>query len=156
MVKRPMKKSTIVLASLFFLTVGIVIGGDLFNKSQPRPISSSDSSKSPLSQRALAEMLASAGIQKVRGLLPSVIFETDKTIAIKNPRPEARVDYLIFPKKDLRNIGQISEEDAPYLSDAYLVAKYIIDKDHLLRYRMYTNGPGYQKVAYLHFHLISK
>jgi histidine triad (HIT) family protein len=101
-------------------------------------------------------MLASAGIQKVRGQIPSVIFETDKTIAINNPRPEARVDYLIFPKKDLRTIGDISEEDAPYLSDVYLVAKYIIDKEHLLRYRMYTNGPGYTKVAYLHFHLISK
>jgi hypothetical protein len=151
-----MKKSTIVLISLFFLTVGLVIGGGLFNKSQLQPITPLESSKSPLSHKALAGMLASAGIQEAPRLIPSVVFETDKTIAIKSPRPEARVDYLIFPKKDLRTIGDISETDAPYLSDVYLVAKYIIDKEHLLRYRMYTNGPGYTKVAYLHFHLISK
>jgi len=155
-----MKKSSILLVSLLSLVVGIMIGimigGDLFDKPRSQPILSLESSNSPLSLKAIAEMLAAAGIKKAPGYIPSVIFETDKTIVIKNPRPESRVDHLILPKKDLRNIGAISEDDAPYLSDAYLVAKYIIDKEHLLQYRMYTNGPGYEKVPYFHFHLTGK
>jgi hypothetical protein len=144
------------LASLFFLLVGIVIGGYLFNESQPRSFLSLNRCQNCLSPEDLAGLLASVGIQKLPGLIPLVVLETDKTIVIKNPLPEARVDYIIIPKKDIKNIGQISEEDAPYLLDAYVVARDIIEKEKLSKYRIYTNGPGFQDVTYLHFHLISK
>jgi hypothetical protein len=151
-----MSKSKIILASLFFLLVGIVIGGYLFNESQPRSFLSLNRCQNCLSPEDLAGLLASVGIQKLPGLIPLVVLETDKTIVIKNPLPEARVDYIIIPKKDIKNIGQISEEDAPYLLDAYVVARDIIEKEKLSKYRIYTNGPGFQDVTYLHFHLISK
>jgi diadenosine tetraphosphate (Ap4A) HIT family hydrolase len=62
--------------------------------------------------------------------------------------------YLIVPKKDIKNIGEISEADTPYLIDAIFVARYIIEEKKLYHYRLLTNGPGFQDVAYLHFHLI--
>ena len=167
-----MSKSKIILASLFFLLVGIVIGGYLFNQSQPRSFLSLNRCQDCLSPKDLAGLLASVGIQKLPSLIPFVVLETDKTIVIKNPLPEARgsspfspvkarrpditLDYIIIPKKDIKDIGQISKEDAPYLLDAYIVARDIIEKEKLSNYRIYTNGPGFQDVTYLHFHLTGK
>jgi len=104
----------------------------------------------------LAGLLASVGVRKTPGLIPFVVLETDKTIVLKNPFGRERVHYLIIPKKDIKNIGEISKEDEPYLIDAHAVARALIEKEKLYRYRLYTNGPGVQHVAYLHFHLIER
>ena len=70
--------------------------------------------------------------------------------------PSSRgVHYVIIPKKDLKDVADLSETDAPYLTDAYLVARRLIERDRLRNYRLYTNGPGIQDATYLHFHLIS-
>jgi len=138
-----------------FLLIGIVIGGYLFAKSQPRSFLSLAQNKTHLSKKELAGLLASAGIQQIPALIPSVVYETDKTIVISSPLPEARLDYVIFPKKDLKDIGEITKDDSEYLLDAYLAARHIIEEKKLSRYRFYTNGPGFQKITYLHFHLLA-
>ena len=109
-----------------------------------------------MAPKDLAGLLASAGIQKLPGMIPFTVFETPKTIVIRNPIPESKVDYVIFPKRDIKSIGEISEEDAPFLMDAYLAARHMIEKEKLSHYRIFTNGPGFQDVTYLHFHLIGK
>jgi len=88
------------------------------------------------------------------GIIPFIAFETDKTIAVKLPFQKTRFHYVIVPKKDIKNIGELREEDASYLIDAFLVARHIIEKEKLTRYRIFTNGPCYQDVTYLHFHLV--
>jgi diadenosine tetraphosphate (Ap4A) HIT family hydrolase len=108
-----------------------------------------------LSPADLSGLLASVGIQKFQGLIPSIFLETDKTIAIKLPFEDDPNHYVIIPKKDIKNIGEISETDLPYLNDVFFVARRIIEKKNLVRYRLYTNGPGWQDVTYLHFHLWS-
>lgn len=149
-----MKKVITFLIPAFFLSIGIVIGGYLFAKSQPRSFLSFDQSGARLSKKELAGLIASAGIQQLPGFIPSVVLETDKTIVISSPLLEARIDYVIFPKKDIKNIGEISKGDSEYLLDAYLAARHLIEEKKLSNYRFYTNGPGYQKIAYLHFHLL--
>jgi len=151
-----MSKLKSILRPLIFLFAGVVIGGYLFSQSQPRSLVSINQCQDCLSAKDLLGLLASAGIQKLPGLMPFVVFETDKTIAIKSPLPEAQVDYVIFPKKDIKNIGEITKEDAPYLLDAYLVARHIIENEKLVNYEIVTNGPGLQTISYLHFHLIVK
>ena len=148
------KKLISLLIPAVFLSIGMVIGGYLFAKSQPRPFLSLEQNKVHLSKRELAGLLASVGIQQIPGLIPSVVYETDKTIVISSPLPEARLDYVIFPKKDIKDIGEITKEDSEYLIDAYLAARHIIEEKKLSRYRFYTNGPGFQKVTYLHFHFL--
>ena len=32
----------------------------------------------------------------------------------------------------------------------------LIARDHLQAYRLYTNGPSIQEIAYLHFHLVAE
>ncbi len=141
---------------LFSMGIGILVGGYLFSQSQPRSILSINHCQNCLSQADLLGLIASVGIQKFPELIPSVTFETDKTVAIRLPSPPAkRIHFVIIPKKDIKNIGEISETTVGYLIDAFLVAREIIEKERLSKYQIYTNGPGFQDVTYLHFHLVS-
>lgn len=144
------------LACLFFLVAGVMVGGYLFARSQPRSLLSLDHCHRCLSAKDLGGLLMSAGIQRFPGLVPDVIFETDKTVVIKNPLVRSGIDYVILPKTDIRNIGELSAKDAPYLVDAYRVARQLIEEKKLSNYRFYTNGPDLQDITYLHFHLITK
>ena len=139
---------------LLWLAAGVVIGGYLFARSQPRSLLALNRCEHCLSPKDLAGLLASVAIQRMPGIMPFVALETDKTIAIKLPLQKTHVHYIIIPKKDIRNIGELREEDAPYLTDAFLVAGHIIEKEKMTRYRMFTNGPYYQDITYLHFHLV--
>jgi hypothetical protein len=149
-----MRKLLSFLIPVFFLSTGIIIGGYLFAQSQPRSFLSLEQGKIRLTKKDLAGLIASAGIQQLPGFVPSVVFETDKTIVINSPTPEARLDYVFFPKKDIKNIGEITKEDSEFLMDAYLAARYLIETKNYRNYRFYTNGPGRQKITYLHFHLL--
>jgi len=146
---------TIILLMAFSMGMGIVIGGYLFSKSQPRSFLGIGHCQNCFTYEDLLGLLASIGIQRFPKLVPYAVFETDKTVVVKHPHPLNRVHYIIVPKKDIKNIGEISQTDSPYLMDAYLVARHIIEKEELLNYRVTTNGPGYQDVTYLHFHLIA-
>jgi diadenosine tetraphosphate (Ap4A) HIT family hydrolase len=86
-----------------------------------------------------------------------VALETNKTVAMKlAPSSLGRIHYVIIPKKDIKNIGEINEAAGEYLLDAYLVARRIIENEKLSKYRFFTNGPDFQDVTYLHFHLIAE
>ncbi len=150
-----MRKLMALMIPVFFLSIGILVGGYLFAQSQPRSFLSFGRGGVRLSKKELAGLLASAGIQQLPGFIPAVVFETDKTVVIRSPLPEARLDYVFFPKKDIKNIGEITKSDSDYLLDAFLAARHIIEEKKLSDYRFYTNGPGFQKIAYLHFHLLA-
>jgi histidine triad (HIT) family protein len=151
-----MIKFRVFITYLLILSFGILIGGYLFSRSQPRSFLALNRCQKCLSPQDLAGLLASVGIQRFSALIPSVVFETDKTVVINNPLPKAPIHYVIIPKKDIKNVGELTEEDGPYLIDAYAVLTYIIAEQKLSRYYVLTNGPGLQKVTYLHFHLIAK
>jgi diadenosine tetraphosphate (Ap4A) HIT family hydrolase len=98
--------------------------------------------------------LLSAGlIQNLPELVPSVVFETDKAIAIAHPFPQAKFHFVIFPKRDIKNLGDIGEEERKYIDEIVLTAAKLVQERHLLNYRLWSNGPRTQAVAYLHFHL---
>ncbi len=139
---------------LLCIAAGIVIGGYLFSRSQPRSLLAINRCEDCMSRKDLAGLLASVSIQRMPGVIPFIALETDKTIAIKLPLQKTHFHYVIIPKKDIKNIGELREEDASYLIDAFLVARQIIEKEKLTRYRILTNGPSYQDVTYLHFHLV--
>ena len=82
--------------------------------------------------------------------------ETDKTIVIEHPNPHARIHYLVIPKRDIKNMGELSDSDAEYLADVFKVMSEIIREKNLVDYQVITNGPGYQSVSYLHFHLTAR
>jgi hypothetical protein len=69
------------------------------------------------SVRALA-----AAVQHAPQLIPGVVLETDKSIAMKYPIPwEARGHFVVVPKRDIRDLGTLAKGDEPYLIDAFAV-----------------------------------
>ena len=104
-------------------------------------------------------LMGSVGIRTLAGhlkMVPFVVLETDRTFAMTVSATKTEVHYVLVPKKDIRDISEISAEDEPYLIDIFLTARQLVEKQGLHDYRIYTNGPGLQKVSYLHFHLVGK
>lgn len=147
------KGTFLILAALL---VGILIGGYLFSKSQPRSFLALNQCRNCLTRQDFLGLLASAGIQNFPGAIPLKVCETDKTIAVKLPLPSNRSHYIIIPKKDIKNLGEISDANEQYFMDALYVARWIVEQRKLSKYSLYTNGPASQHVTYLHFHLVSE
>jgi diadenosine tetraphosphate (Ap4A) HIT family hydrolase len=103
----------------------------------------------------LAGLLASAGIQRAEAALPFVVRESDRCIAIVHPFRKVRHHYIVFPKKDVKSIADISLADHPYVLECMAVIRALVLEHGLRRYRVVTNGPGLQHVTYLHFHLLA-
>lgn len=150
-----MKRRKVILLMVGTLMVGVIVGGYLFSDIQPRSFLALHDCKGTCLQASdLLGLMTAVGIQRFSPLVPSVVMETDKTIVIKHPSPQAPIHYLIIPKKDIKNIGELSDSDRDYLVDSFNVVRKLIRQEKLVDYRLVTNGPGYQGVTYLHFHLI--
>lgn len=149
-----MTKLKIIVLMLVTLVIGVTLGGYLFSDTRPRSFLALNKCEGTCFQASeLLGLLTSVGVQKFSALAPSVIKETDKTIVIEHPSPQARIHYLVIPKRDIKNIGELSDADGEYLIDAFKVTREIVKEKNLADYRLTTNGPGYQGVTYLHFHL---
>jgi histidine triad (HIT) family protein len=136
------------------LVIGVMLGGYLFADTQPRSFLVLNKCEGTCFQaNELLGLLTSVGIQRFPALVPSVVKETDKTIVIEHPSPQARIHYLVIPKRDVKNIGELSDADNEYLIDVFKVVREIVEEKNLRDYRLATNGPGYQGLTYLHFHL---
>lgn len=87
-----------------------------------------------------------------------VIFENDLLVAFHDIRPAAPVHILIVPKKHIRSINDIHEEDRPILGEMIVRAKEIAARSGVDRsgYKLVFNterGAG-QVIFHLHLHLI--
>jgi histidine triad (HIT) family protein len=150
-----MKRSRIAFLMLGAVMIGTILGGYLFSDTQPRSFMALNNCNGTCLQAGdLLGLLTSIGLQRFSPLVPSIVKETDKTIVIKHPSPQARIHYLVIPKRDIKNVGELSDSDRQYLLDSFSVIGEIIREEKLVDYRVVTNGPGYQGVTYMHFHLI--
>jgi histidine triad (HIT) family protein len=138
------------------ILLGVFLGAYLFSETQPRALlQATNCQENCLSKEQLLGLLGSVGVQKFPDLIPAVIKETDKTIAMKHPVPQADIHYVIIPKKDIKTPSDIAQEDAPYLADAFSVMRVLVEEQGLSDYKIIANGPGFQTVQYLHFHLVA-
>lgn len=146
---------TFLFLLIFFL--GITVGGYLFSSSQPRSFLAVHQCQNRcLNPNELAGLIGSAGIQKLPHIIPVIVFETDKTVVIESPIKQARTHYVVLPKRDIRDASDLTNDDKEYLADAYAVLGKMIREKKLEKYKITTNGRGYQHVTYLHFHLLSQ
>jgi len=139
--------------ALFTFIAGLLLGALLFSNSKSRSLLTIRATQNRFSASDVAGLLASVIVQKMPALLPKVILETDKTIVFEHPRPKHRIHYIFVPKKDIKNIGELSEDDKEYIIDLFSAIVSQINKLELHNYKVWTNGPGKQDVTYLHFHL---
>lgn len=141
------------LLILFF--GGLLVGGYLFSDTQPRSVLALHRcSDNCMKKNELLGLLGSVVVQKNPSLLPNVLFETDKTVAMDYPLPHDGDHFIIVPKRDIKNIGEIRTEDQPYIMDALAVIGQLVKEKNLSSYKILTYGPGRQDIAYLHFHLL--
>lgn len=142
---------------LIILTAGICLGAYLFQDTQPRSfLALEDCKEDCLDLNQLIGLVGSVGLQQFPEFVPFAVRETDKTVVIEPPIKKATVHYVIISKKDIKDIADIAEGDTDYIMDAYAVIRDLIKENNLKEYKVYTNGPGYQTVNYLHFHLLAE
>lgn len=148
-----MKKLFLVFVGL---ALGIVIGRYLMAGIRPRSFLAVKNCEQCWQPNEIAGLLTAVGITKTPSLVPAVVEvvkETDKTIVIQHPFPKARIHYVILPKKDIKDLADLTIEDQAYVIDALAVTGQIVREQKLRNWHLTTNGPGYQSVRYLHFHL---
>ena len=154
--KHHMTRKTLFLLVLAFIA-GLLVGAIVFTDSKSRsPLSIHECTRHCWHPNEIAGLFASVVVQNMPGIIPNVILETDKTIAFKHPRPMNKIHYLFVPKKDIKNIGELTEEDKEYIIDLYSIVAVVINQQGIKNYRLWTNGPGKQEVTYLHFHLVAE
>ncbi len=91
-------------------------------------------------------------------LLPvNRIKETDKVVAFWHPKPFWEKHILLVPKKPIKSITTLKEEDYPYIQELYKLVKEIVEELgwDKTEYTVLTNGGSRQEVNQLHFHLNS-
>ena len=144
------------LTSVSLIALGVIAGGYLFRDLQPRSfLALNDCRIACYRPNDLAGLLAAAGIQRVPNLLPLVHRETESCITINHPFPAAKTHFVVFPKRDIKDIADISVEDGPAVLECLVHINWLVTRHNLTRYRIETNGTSHQHVTYLHFHLVS-
>lgn len=87
-----------------------------------------------------------------------IVYEDDLCLAFHDISPQAPVHILLIPKKPIRSLADISDEDTAILGHLMKTASQIA-KDFNLNekgYRVVTNinEDGGQTVFHLHFHIL--
>ena len=146
-----------VAAALAVFAAGIALGGYLFSQTRARDVLPFK----PCEERCfkpqeVAGLIASVAILRTPGLVPDVVLESDGCLVVRHPRPEARIHYVLFPKHDSRNLATLAADDAPYVMACFAMVRELAARDRLQSWRVLTNGPALQDIAYLHFHLIGR
>jgi hypothetical protein len=147
-------RSLLIVAAAFLL--GLVSGGYLLHDTQPRiPLRIGDcKAKECFRPQEIAGLVASIGIQRMPGAIPGLLMEDDQCLAIKHPSSPEAFHFVLFTKRDIRNIGEISAEDAPALLGCVAMIGELTRTLGVTRYRVYTNGPDRQEITHLHFHIV--
>ncbi len=93
----------------------------------------------------------------IRKEIPAtVVYEDDETLAFNDINPAAPVHVLVIPKREITNVGAMSEADERLVGHCLAVCAKVAAAAGLSDYRVVTNngaGAG-QSVFHLHFHVI--
>ena len=87
-----------------------------------------------------------------------ILFENDKILAFLDISPQAPVHFLVIPKKEIRTINDINEEDKSLVGELFIVAKEIAKKEGIAENGYRTifncNEHGGQTVYHIHLHVL--
>ena len=87
-----------------------------------------------------------------------IVYEDDDILAFEDIAPKTPVHILIIPKKEIKTLNDITEEDANLIGRLTIVAKKIAKDKNIdqegYRLVMNCNDYGGQTVYHIHLHLI--
>ena len=143
-------------AAIFVL--GFAVGGYVFHDTRPRVLLPVHPCRglACYGLPGVAGLAASVGIRFAPNLLPLEVAQNNHCVAMKNPDPDAHIDLVVIPKKDIKGIGHLTAADMPYIEGCLALVGSLVRSHHLKRYKVMINGVGLQKVRYLHFHILAR
>lgn len=140
---------------VIWLLIGVIIGGYLFRDVQPRSFLAADQCNDHCANtNDFLGLLAAGTLLNADALIPKKVMETETVFVVEHPQKEAPIHYVILPKRDIRNVGELSAADRTIIIDMHSVMAQLIREKNLKRYQIITNGPAIQHVTYLHYHLL--
>ena len=86
------------------------------------------------------------------------LYEDEDLVVFKDIHPAAPVHLLIVPRKHIRSMNDIEQEDSLLLSRVFMVAKQMAKEHHVNQsgYKLLFNVEkgGGQEIFHIHLHLI--
>jgi hypothetical protein len=139
------------------LLAGIALGGVLFIDARPRtPLSLTQCGESCWKTRDVVGLLASVQLRTMPGWTPMLLDQSAHCVAISHWKPEAPYHRVYLPKRDVKNVMEMSEQDLPFFSDCLALAAKHVKAEGITNYRLVTNGPALQHLTYFHFHVTAR
>ncbi len=111
-----------------------------------------------LAKSPIGDLIVGIAFGNLSGLLPvKRIKETDKVVAFWHPKPYWEKHILLVPKKAIKSLTSLKDEDYIYINEVYKVAKEIVEEQGWEKngYTILANGGSRQEVSQVHFHLSS-
>ena len=148
-----------ILGCILLFAAGFTCGALSFVQTQARPLPAlhqCDSTEECLTDPEVLGLITSAGLHLAPGLMPDIVARSKECVGIRSPKPEAHIDLVFFPTRDLRNLLDLAPGDEPYVMGCIALMRKVADERGMHDWRVFSNGPGKQEIAYLHFHLVQQ
>ena len=96
----------------------------------------------------------------IKGEIPSTkVYEDEEILAFNDINPAAPIHVLVIPKKHIKSLAEMEDEDEKIVGKIYKVINEIAEKQGFKDngYRVIVNcgKDGGQEVGHLHFHLLA-
>ena len=91
------------------------------------------------------------------GKIPSKkLYEDEQVVAFYDINPQAKVHFLVIPKKHITSAAALTEEDGALLGHIFAVIAKLAKEQGLDSYRVVSNcgEQAGQSVPHLHFHVL--
>ena len=111
-----------------------------------------------LAKTPVGDSIAGLAFGKFSKLLPvKKLINNKYVIAFWHPKPFWEKHILIVPKKPIKTLASLKEEDLVYIKEVFKTAVKIVEKLdwNKKEYSLLVNGGKRQEVNQIHFHLIS-
>ncbi len=84
------------------------------------------------------------------------VFEDEFCVVIKDIYPKAPVHFLVIPRKLIRSVDDLKEEDGPLVSHMIMVGRNLAKQYKCEGYRLQFNvgEKGGQVIFHLHLHVM--
>jgi len=87
-----------------------------------------------------------------------ILFEDDDVLAFRDINPQAPIHFLVIPKKEIKTLNDIEEDDKDLIGKLFIIAKQLAKSegisDNGYRTIFNCNEHGAQTVYHIHLHVL--
>lgn len=83
------------------------------------------------------------------------LYEDDDYIIIDNKYPKAPIHYLIIPRKPIKSLSTIEENDKEIVGGMFLLASRFAKENNFVDYKLVFNAGRHQNKPHLHLHFLA-